>query len=124
MGKSSLILRLCEGRFNASCVSTLGLDFSTKLLTVGDETVVFQLWDTAGQERLEFEIKKKNSLCTVYHQIYWYFRFRNALTPVYFRRSDAFVIVYDVTSKKSFKSSKSWLSIVSVSCMCEHGKLL
>ena len=42
-------------------------------------------------------------------------RFRNALTPVYFRRSDAFVIVYDVTNRASFKSSKSWLSIVSVS---------
>lgn len=51
VGKSSLILRLCEGRFNASCISTLGLDFSTKMLTVGDERVVFQLWDTAGQER-------------------------------------------------------------------------
>ena len=38
-----------------SCVSTLGLDFSTKLLTVGDETVVFQLWDTAGQEKLDFK---------------------------------------------------------------------
>ena len=112
MGKSSLILRLCEGRFNASCVSTLGLDFSTKLLTVGDETVVFQLWDTAGQERLE---QKLNHFCTVCLSMYWHFRFRNALTPVYFRRSDAFVIVYDVTNKRSFKSSKSWLSIVSVS---------
>lgn len=53
MGKSSLILQLCEGRFNASCASTLGLDFSTKMLAVGDEVVVFQLWDTAGQERSE-----------------------------------------------------------------------
>lgn len=51
VGKTSLILRLCEGRFNASCASTLGLDFSTKMLTVGEERVVFQLWDTAGQER-------------------------------------------------------------------------
>ena len=56
VGKSSLILRLCEGRFNVSCVSTLGLDFSTKLLTVGDETVVFQLWDTAGQEKFDLKI--------------------------------------------------------------------
>ena len=51
VGKSSLILRLCEGRFNATCVSTLGLDFSTKILTVAEERVMFQLWDTAGQER-------------------------------------------------------------------------
>lgn len=48
-------MRLCEGRFNVSCVSTLGLDFSTKLLMVEDETVVFQLWDTAGQEKLDLK---------------------------------------------------------------------
>ena len=78
---------------------------------VEDETVVFQLWDTAGQEKLDL---KNNSLHSL-HVMWMYFRFRNALTPVYLRRADAFVIVYDVTSQKSFKSIKSWLSIVSVS---------
>ena len=51
MGKTSLIYRLTEGVFRTNVVSTVGLDYSTKTLRVGEERVVFQLWDTAGQER-------------------------------------------------------------------------
>ncbi len=51
VGKTSLIARLTEGRFKSSVVSTVGLDFSTKTLRVGEDKVMFQLWDTAGQER-------------------------------------------------------------------------
>ena len=51
VGKTSLILRLGEGHFSLSHGSTLGLDFTTKTLRIGNERVVFQLWDTAGQER-------------------------------------------------------------------------
>lgn len=36
-------------------------------------------------------------------------------TAVYFRRADAFIIVYDVTNKLTFKSIKSWISLVKVS---------
>ena len=50
VGKTSLIVRVSQGQF-APVSSTLGLDFSTKTLTVGEERVIFQLWDTAGQER-------------------------------------------------------------------------
>ncbi|CAI8006707.1 Ras and EF-hand domain-containing protein [Geodia barretti] len=50
VGKTSLIVRVCQGQF-APVSSTLGLDFCTKTLTVGEERVIFQLWDTAGQER-------------------------------------------------------------------------
>lgn len=53
MGKTSLILQLSEGQFLSSCGNTLGLDFTTKTLKIGDERIVFQLWDTAGQERYE-----------------------------------------------------------------------
>ena len=34
---------------------------------------------------------------------------------MYFRRADAFVIVYDVSDRASFKNTKSWLSVISVS---------
>lgn len=51
MGKSSLIAFLTEGKFRSNLGSTVGLDFSTQVLKVGEEKVVFQLWDTAGQER-------------------------------------------------------------------------
>ena len=50
VGKTSLVRRLSSGEFQIPR-STLGLDYSTSIINVGDETVVFQLWDTAGQER-------------------------------------------------------------------------
>ena len=50
-------------------------------------------------------------------------RFHNALTPVYFRRADAFVIIYDVTDKSTFKNVKSWVSIVTAS-LREHPSVL
>ena len=50
VGKTSLIHRLSAGEFD-SFNSTLGLDFSTTMVMVREERVVFQLWDTAGQER-------------------------------------------------------------------------
>ena len=50
VGKTSIIHRLSVGKFE-SFNSTIGLDYSTTLLVVREEKVVFQLWDTAGQER-------------------------------------------------------------------------
>ena len=34
--------------------STLGIDYISTMMNVGDEKVMFQLWDTAGQERLQY----------------------------------------------------------------------
>ncbi len=50
VGKTSLIRRLTCGHFGTP-PSTLGLDYNTCVVTVGEERVAFQLWDTAGQER-------------------------------------------------------------------------
>ena len=43
------------------------------------------IWDTAGQERFE------------------------SLTKMYFKDSDAALIVYDVTSSESFEKTKKWI---------------
>ena len=50
VGKTCLIHRLSSGVFT-NPHSTLGLDYTTSVVSVGDEKVIFQLWDTAGQER-------------------------------------------------------------------------
>ena len=51
MGKSSIILRYTKNEFNASMVSSIGVDFKTKDILVNDKKVKLQLWDTAGHER-------------------------------------------------------------------------
>jgi len=51
VGKSTLIMRLCKGKFVSNVNSTLGVDFQNKQIEVDGKRVALQLWDTAGQER-------------------------------------------------------------------------
>ena len=49
VGKSSILLRYIDNCFTDSFISTIGVDFKTKTITVSDKKVKLQLWDTAGQ---------------------------------------------------------------------------
>ena len=54
--------------------ATVGIDFVSKNINVGDKTLRLQLWDTAGQERFR------------------------SLIPNYLRDSQVAFIVYDLTN--------------------------
>uniref|UniRef100_A0A914VFZ0 Uncharacterized protein n=1 Tax=Plectus sambesii TaxID=2011161 RepID=A0A914VFZ0_9BILA len=49
VGKSSLLSRFNDNEFSESFISTIGVDYKTKNIMVGDEHARLQLWDTAGQ---------------------------------------------------------------------------
>ncbi len=51
VGKSTLIMRLCKGKFVSNINSTLGVDFQNKQIEINGKRIAIQLWDTAGQER-------------------------------------------------------------------------
>ncbi|KFG56091.1 Rab18/RabC-family small GTPase, partial [Toxoplasma gondii MAS] len=51
VGKSSILLRFAEDVFNEKQLSTIGVDFKVKAMTVGDMRLKLAIWDTAGQER-------------------------------------------------------------------------
>ncbi len=73
-GKTSIIQKYVHNLFSDSYRSTIGVDFALKYLKLDDSTTVrLQLWDIAGQER-----------------------FGN-MTRVYYQRSSAAIIVYDVS---------------------------
>ena len=52
VGKTSLIRRFAEGFFLGTYVPTLGVDFATKEVQLGDQTIKLVLFDTGGQELL------------------------------------------------------------------------
>jgi Ras-related protein Rab-6A len=56
---------------------TIGIDFTSKNVTVGPKTIRLQLWDTAGQERFR------------------------SLIPSYLKDCNVAIIVFDVTSKRN-----------------------
>ena len=85
-GKTSLISRYCKNEFTGGAyLSTIGIDFQIKNLTINSKKIRLQIWDTAGQER-----------------------FRN-IAKNYFQSSDGFLILYDISNHESFETLDYWV---------------
>uniref|UniRef100_A0A336KN28 Ras-related protein Rab-21 n=1 Tax=Culicoides sonorensis TaxID=179676 RepID=A0A336KN28_CULSO len=85
VGKTSLVLRYVESKFNPKHISTLQASFLNKKINIDDNRVNLSIWDTAGQERF------------------------HALGPIYYRGSNGAILVYDITDEESFQKVKSWV---------------
>ncbi|KAF8544514.1 P-loop containing nucleoside triphosphate hydrolase protein [Trichophaea hybrida] len=85
-GKSSLTIRLCEGRFNPNHDVTIGVEFGSRIIPVSeDRKIKLQVWDTAGQESFR------------------------AITKSYFRGATGALLVYDITRRETFEHVQEWL---------------
>ncbi|CAE8588307.1 unnamed protein product, partial [Polarella glacialis] len=85
VGKSSLLMRFCESRFDNNFVLTIGVDFKWKQVERKGRKLKLQVWDTAGQERFR------------------------TITPAYYRAAMGVVICYDITDKDSFEHVEYWI---------------
>eukprot|EP01083_Nonionella_stella_P016210 45341_1 len=88
VGKSSILTRFMDNTFDEQRVETLGVDHREKEMNIIDTVVKLRVLDTAGQERFQ-------SICS------WYYRISNA-----------FIVVYDITNKQSFLDLERWLNQV------------
>ncbi|XP_061556987.1 ras-related protein Rab-26-like isoform X2 [Phycodurus eques] len=87
VGKTCLLVRFKDGAFLAgSFISTVGIDFRNKVLSIDGVKVKLQIWDTAGQERFR------------------------SVTHAYYRDAHALLLLYDVTNKTSFDNIQAWLT--------------
>ena len=84
VGKTSLVRRYCEGKFDESRVATIGVDFQTQTCQLPDGAVKLSIWDMAGQERFRF--------------------FRQD----FYRGALATALVYDVTVADSLPNLDTW----------------
>lgn len=90
VGKSSILLQFVDGTFTSTFISTIGVDFKAKVITLeSGETAKLQVWDTAGQERFK------------------------TITSSYYRGANAILIVYDVTNLESFENITKWMQEIS-----------
>jgi small GTP-binding protein len=93
VGKTALVTSFTErGPFSEESRSTIGVDFYSCVVAVGDENVRLQIWDTAGQERFR------------------------SLQAQYYRGSDAVLLTYDVTDAASLVALNGWAEDVRVAC--------
>ncbi|KAN0035994.1 hypothetical protein ACTA71_005292 [Dictyostelium dimigraforme] len=86
VGKSNLLNRFTRNEFAEKTKATIGVDFGTKSIEIDNKIITAQCWDTAGQERFR------------------------AVTSGYYRGAVGAMIVYDITSKISFKNVTRWLN--------------
>lgn len=56
VGKSNLISRFTQNKFNQESKATIGVEFGSKTITIDGNKIKGQIWDTAGQERYSFFI--------------------------------------------------------------------
>ena len=86
VGKSNMLLRYMNDKFDETTATTLGVEFSSKYIKMNeDETVRAQLWDTVGDERFR------------------------TVSNIYLKGAVGALLVYDITSRKSFNDLKEWL---------------
>lgn len=86
VGKSSILLRYVTNDFNSKEDPTIGAAYMGKTISRNGSSIKLNIWDTAGQER--------------YH----------TLAKMYYHDADAAILVYDITSNRSFQELKRWHS--------------
>ncbi|XP_075156130.1 RAS oncogene family member Rab18 [Haematobia irritans] len=86
VGKSSLIRRFVENKFDESHDVTIGMDFKSKVMNIDGVDYKLALWDTAGAERFR------------------------SLTPSFYRKALGAILVYDVTSRESLIKLEAWFT--------------
>ncbi|XP_016303958.1 ras-related protein Rab-8B-like [Sinocyclocheilus anshuiensis] len=85
VGKTCLLFRFSDDAFNTTFISTIGIDFKIRTVELNGKKIKLQIWDTAGQERFR------------------------TITTAYYRGAMGIMLVYDITSEKSFENIKNWI---------------
>ena len=86
VGKSSILNRFYQDKFEQDYQATIGLDFHSKNVNIKGTTVRLLLYDTAGQEKFK------------------------SLIPMYIRDANIIIVVYDISSKDTFLHTEHWVN--------------
>ena len=85
VGKSSMLKRAVQDKFDASYQATIGFEFLLMHFKVNDLKLKLQIWDTCGQEMYR------------------------SLVQGFYRNTSLALIVYDVNQKKTYDALDIWL---------------
>ena len=83
-GKSCILNRFVDDKFDENYQATVGLDFQSKNVKIDNQDIHLLLYDTAGQEKFR------------------------SLIPMYTRDANIIMFVYDITRKESFNHIPDW----------------
>lgn len=88
VGKSSILLKYLQNKFNNMHDITIGVEFGTRMIHVKNKILKIHAWDTAGQECFK------------------------SITKSYYRNASAIILVFDVTDENSFENLDNWMKDV------------
>ena len=87
VGKTCFLLRYCDKTFQDAHLSTIGLDYRLKSMTLKNKkNIKLQIWDTAGKDRFR------------------------AITKNYYKGANGIILIYDVTNLQTFENVKNWIT--------------
>ena len=92
VGKSSIINRYIDDKFNENIRPTLAIDYKTKMIQKGENLIKISIYDTAGEEKYRHLIKN------------------------YYNGSNGILLVFDITDKNSFDNLNFWLYELEKNC--------
>ncbi|MFW9986937.1 MAG: Rab family GTPase [Candidatus Odinarchaeota archaeon] len=85
VGKTSLILKYVENRFEREYKASIGVDFAYKIIEVGEKVSRLIIWDIASQERFA--------------------PYRSS----FYKQTDGAMIVFDLTRPETLEAIESWM---------------
>ena len=88
VGKTCFILRFTENKFEKSYLSTAGIDYKVKIVTIKEKQYSLCFYDTAGQEKYR------------------------SITLNVIKDAQGIIVMYDVTDTKSFESIPNWIQSI------------
>lgn len=53
VGKTNILLRYVNEEYKMTHITTIGVDFKIKTISIDGVKIKMQIWDTAGQERFK-----------------------------------------------------------------------
>lgn len=84
VGKSCLIKRYCEGHFVPEYITTIGIDYGVKKITINDTIIAINIFDFSGDD--DYKLVRKT----------------------FYGDAIGVLLVYDVSIKTTFESLSKW----------------
>ena len=98
VGKTNIVQRYIENKFNSSFNSTIGVEFQVKIKTYNNIKYKMQIWDTGGQERFR------------------------SITNLYYRNTCVVFLVFSYDIQSSFQNLEMWFE--NAQNECQNDKLI
>jgi Ras-related protein Rab-2A len=116
VGKSNLMLRFTDNRYQSAHDVTIGVEFGARILSVQDDktnstkNLKCQIWDTAGQESFKSITRYPPPIPPKVPPPAQYQVGGGLMIRSYYRGATGALLVYDITRPATFTSATSWLS--------------